>query len=84
MDESRTFDAGDTVRLKIGGPLMTVLSVAGDECCCIWFGEGARLEHGSFECEVVEFVERGRRLVPQDTFWSRQRPSDRPGTSRAA
>lgn len=54
---------GDTVRLKIGGPLMTLLSLSEGECCCMWFGEGARLEHGSFELEAIELVERGVPLI---------------------
>lgn len=64
MDETPLpFDMGDTVRLKFGGPLMTVLSIAEQECCCMWFGEGAKLEHGTFEIEVIELVERAVRLV---------------------
>jgi uncharacterized protein YodC (DUF2158 family) len=57
------FDLGDTVRLKIGGPLMTILSFSGEQCCCMWFGEGARLEHGTFEVDAIELVERAVRLV---------------------
>lgn len=64
MDETLPpFDMGDTVRLKFGGPLMTVLSITEQDCCCMWFGEGAKLEHGRFELEVIELVERAVRLV---------------------
>lgn len=66
MDDSPSLDTGDTVRLTIGGPLMTILSVTDRECCCVWFGESARLEHGSFELEMIELVERGVRLIPSD------------------
>ena len=66
MDDSLSLDTGDTVRLTIGGPLMTILSVTERECCCVWFGEGAKLEHGSFELEMIELVERAVRLIPSD------------------
>ena len=62
-DTNDSLAMGDTVRLKIGGPLMTILSLSGGECCCMWFGEGARLEHGSFETEAIELVERGVPLI---------------------
>jgi uncharacterized protein YodC (DUF2158 family) len=63
MDERHAFDTGDTVRLRFGGPLMTVLSGSDTTCCCMWF-EGTRLRHGRFEPEVVELVERAVRLIP--------------------
>ena len=51
------FKAGDTVRLKSGGPLMTVESV-GDhygttKVWCSWF-QGTKLENGTFAVEAVE------------------------------
>lgn len=78
MEESHTFDTGDTVRLTIGGPLMTVLSVTEDECCCMWFGEGAKLEHGSFELGLIELVERAVRLIPSDRALPGAAPSRHP------
>jgi uncharacterized protein YodC (DUF2158 family) len=52
------FKPGDTVRLKSGGPLMTVEEY-GDysgkrKCRCKWFGEKNKLEHGTFaDAELV-------------------------------
>lgn len=63
MDESITLELGDTVRLAIGGPVMTVLGVRETTCCCMWFGEGGKLEHGEFELAAIELVERATRLV---------------------
>ncbi len=43
------FKAGDTVRLKSGGPLMTVEgAVASGHLRCQWFDEKKVLCHGSF------------------------------------
>ncbi len=33
------FKAGDTVRLKSGGPLMTIHSIKNGEAWCQWFDE---------------------------------------------
>lgn len=62
-DTPDPFDLGDTVRLTIGGPLMTILSVSGEHCCCMWFDERGKMQHGKFELEVIELVERAVRLV---------------------
>jgi uncharacterized protein YodC (DUF2158 family) len=70
---------GDTVRLRYGGPLMTVLAVEADRCCCFWFDEDNRLVHGDFEREVIRFVEPATRLIPHaEPFWRRIRPVARP------
>jgi uncharacterized protein YodC (DUF2158 family) len=41
----KQFKRGDLVRLRSGGPPMTVSSVDGDEAAVIWFDERGRL-HG--------------------------------------
>jgi len=49
------FKAGDTVRLKSGGPLMTVASILrGDAhyAVCQWF-EGTTLKQGQFDQEAL-------------------------------
>ena len=63
MAPCKHLDFGDTVRLTIGGPLMSVLSVSDEECCCLWFSDGPKLEHGRFELDVLELVESGPRRV---------------------
>lgn len=42
MDESAVlpFPVGAVVRLKSGGPSMTVLAAAEGRCLCCWFREG--------------------------------------------
>jgi uncharacterized protein YodC (DUF2158 family) len=41
---SDAFKPGDTVRLKSGGPLMTVKSIEGDDVICVWFEGKAKKE----------------------------------------
>ncbi len=38
------FKQGDVVRLKSGGPAMTVETTEGGETVCVWFG----LDHGEY------------------------------------
>lgn len=63
LASSTNLDLGDTVRLAIGGPLMSVLSASDEDCCCFWFSEDNRLQHGRFELDVIELVERAPRGV---------------------
>jgi uncharacterized protein YodC (DUF2158 family) len=45
---------GDVVRLKSGGPAMTVEStIGGSECMCMWF-EGTTLRKKAFPTEALE------------------------------
>lgn len=49
-----TFKAGDTVKLKSGGPLMTIKQENhGGEFQCQWF-EKTKLEQASFSAESLE------------------------------
>ncbi|VTU22937.1 putative small protein [Variovorax sp. PBL-H6] len=55
-----TFKIGDTVRLKSGGPEMTVNSVPdhyNSHYNCQWFA-GKKLESGGFQPAAIELVEK--------------------------
>lgn len=41
---TETFKAGDTVRLKSGGPLMTIKAVEGSNAITVWFEKNAKKE----------------------------------------
>lgn len=77
MDDTTSLEMGDTVRLKFGGPEMTVLSVSEDHCCCMWFGERGKFEHGAFEKDFLAFVDRPAPLLPRDARFTSARPGPR-------
>ena len=55
---SGTFNVGDVVQLKSGGPKMTVTAVPderGPTVGCVWF-DGKTQVHGMFPPETVEIV----------------------------
>ena len=61
MAEQRAFKVGDIVKLKSGGPDMTVQSVPADPerpLTCQWFA-GKKLENGRFSVESLEPVREG-------------------------
>ncbi|HEV3110067.1 MAG TPA: DUF2158 domain-containing protein [Candidatus Binataceae bacterium] len=41
------FQVGDVVKLKSGGPLMTIEEIDGDRAHCLWF-KGDKRETGTF------------------------------------
>jgi uncharacterized protein YodC (DUF2158 family) len=52
---------GETVRLRAGGPLMTVDSLNNEQAMCVWFerdGEGGwgTLRAGQFRFSIIEAV----------------------------
>jgi len=54
-----TFQAGDIVKLKSGGPEMTVQSTASESAphlYCQWFA-GKKLESGRFPTNSLDYVE---------------------------
>lgn len=46
-------NVGDTVRLKSGGPLMTVSEVQGGRVICTWHN-GTKYEVAGFEVAILE------------------------------
>jgi uncharacterized protein YodC (DUF2158 family) len=59
---------GDRVRLRSGGPLMTVHSINGDNIDCQWFTPAGELKSATFPLAMLTIVEgtaetgpRGRR-----------------------
>jgi uncharacterized protein YodC (DUF2158 family) len=52
------FQPGDTVRLKSGGVLMTVSTVAGETVICAWQTEQGSPMSGAYLAVMLELVER--------------------------
>jgi uncharacterized protein YodC (DUF2158 family) len=50
---------GDLVKLKSGGPVMTVVDVDEDEVTCVWFpsNDHRKLREADFETVTLEKVE---------------------------
>jgi uncharacterized protein YodC (DUF2158 family) len=50
------FNVGDLVKLKSGGPLMTVSEVDGDEVTCVWFPQAdySELREADFADATLE------------------------------
>ena len=53
MDEN-PFKPGDTVRLKSGGPLMTVSGCELDVCWCTWFDDKKNLQTEKFVQHILK------------------------------
>jgi uncharacterized protein YodC (DUF2158 family) len=48
------FERGDLVRLKSGGPMMTVSAVKDDEVECIWTDDSGRPNDATFSTYVLQ------------------------------
>lgn len=60
MNDTAKFETGDLVKLKSGGPIMTVQSQAstsGTTFYCQWFA-GKKLERGVFPGDSLEVVDK--------------------------
>ena len=49
-----SFRRGDLVRLRSGGPLMTIDSIKGNQVDCIWTGEDGEPNAQSFPADVLQ------------------------------
>ena len=60
------FTPGDIVRLKSGGPKMTVLDAQAKALRCKWFDRNGKLHTDSFDAAIVElFIARPREESPE-------------------
>lgn len=55
---SGTFQVGDRVSLKSGGPAMTVESIDGDYGTCVWFDGQNELKRNDFLLAVLQKTNR--------------------------
>jgi uncharacterized protein YodC (DUF2158 family) len=46
--------SGNLVRLRSGGPLMTVVRVDGDQVNCVWTDWDGQFESGNFPIDVLQ------------------------------
>jgi len=55
----KEFKVGDIVRLKSGGPKMTVTEIDDEEDLfhCRWFADNKQPENGLFEADTLELAE---------------------------
>jgi uncharacterized protein YodC (DUF2158 family) len=45
---------GDLVRLRSGGPLMTVDAIKGDQVECVWTGENGETDDATFPAKMLQ------------------------------
>ena len=48
---------GDRVRLRSGGPLMTIHTINGDNIDCQWFTPAGELKSATFPLEMLTIIE---------------------------
>ena len=46
--------SGNLVRLRSGGPLMTVVGIEGDQVNCVWTNWDGQFESGNFPIDVLQ------------------------------
>jgi len=54
--QDRSIEAGDKVRLKGGGPVMTVRVISGTQAHCVWFPDANQPRFGAFDLKVLELA----------------------------
>ena len=53
-EAAREFRSGNLVRLRSGGPLMTVKNIRGDQVDCFWTDFNGQINADSFPVEVLQ------------------------------
>ncbi|WP_283811555.1 DUF2158 domain-containing protein [Bradyrhizobium betae] len=48
------FERGELVRLRSGGPMMTVSAVKDDQVKCIWTDDSGRPDDATFPADVLQ------------------------------
>ena len=51
------FIVGTVVRLKSGGPAMTIASISTSGVLCVWFDKNSEAKTGNFPPETLELAE---------------------------
>jgi len=62
LTEAVTFEPGDVVALKSGGPAMTVIDVKDDTVHCVWYGE----ESDELKTDVVPAIALEKAIALED------------------
>lgn len=52
--QNAQFNKGDVVRLKSGGPKMTVLAVKTAQLACQWFDRNGKMHTSDFDIEMLD------------------------------
>ncbi|EID0030069.1 DUF2158 domain-containing protein [Vibrio alginolyticus] len=55
-----SFNEGDVVKLKSGGPDMTIVEIDSEGCFCQWFDDKGQMMSNVFKPVILEKVERNR------------------------
>lgn len=51
-------NVGDAVKLKGGGPSMTILTIDDKEAECLWFTSNYQLQTATFPLEIIDPVKK--------------------------
>jgi uncharacterized protein YodC (DUF2158 family) len=71
-----SFTVGTTVKLKSGGPTMTIQAIADDSVTCVWFDKG-KLRKSKFLADMLEDSDRVGELLKriEEAKKEEERPS---------